>query len=97
MIFCRTLLVVLAFRLFFPASLSAQPGKEKVDLMVTSGTVVTMDGPRTIYDDGVVAVKGDTIVAVGPRSELEARYLASPLSWRNSFPRSSERGPIEAR
>jgi 5-methylthioadenosine/S-adenosylhomocysteine deaminase len=77
MIFCRTLLVVLAFRLFFPASLSAQPGKEKVDLMVTSGTVVTMDGPRTIYDDGVVAVKGDTIVAVGPRSELEARYLAS--------------------
>jgi len=45
--------------------------------MVTGGMVVTMDGARAIYDDGAVAVKGDTIVAVGPRSQLEAKYLAS--------------------
>jgi len=44
--------------------------------MVTGGTVVTMDGARTIYDDGAVVVKGDTIVAVGPRDEIEARYQA---------------------
>ena len=44
--------------------------------MVTGGTVVTMDGARTIYDDGAVVVKGDTIVAVGPRAEIEARYQA---------------------
>jgi len=36
-----------------------------------------MDGARTVYDEGAVAVKGDTIVAVGPRGELEARYLAT--------------------
>jgi len=35
-----------------------------------------MDGKRTIYDDGIVIVRGDAIVAVGPRSELEGRYLA---------------------
>jgi len=38
---------------------------------------VTMDAARTIYDDGAVVVKGDTIVAIGPRSALEARYLTT--------------------
>src|SRR5579864_8093109 len=77
MIFGRPLLLVLTLQLLFSASLLAQPNKEKVDLMVTGGAVVTMDGPRTIYDDGSVVVKGDTIVAVGARSEFEARYQAS--------------------
>jgi 5-methylthioadenosine/S-adenosylhomocysteine deaminase len=36
-----------------------------------------MDGARAVYDDGAVVVKGDAIVAVGPRNELEAKYLAS--------------------
>ncbi len=49
----------------------------KVDLIVAGGTIVSMDGARTIYDDGAVAVKGDTIVAVGPRSEIESKYLTS--------------------
>jgi len=44
--------------------------------MVRGGIDVTMDGKRTIYDDGIVIVRGDAIVAVGPRSELEGRYLA---------------------
>ena len=35
-----------------------------------------MDGTRTIYDDGAVVVKGDTIVAVGPRAEVAPRYHA---------------------
>jgi 5-methylthioadenosine/S-adenosylhomocysteine deaminase len=33
-----------------------------------------MDAKRTIYEDGSVAVKGDSIVAVGPRAEIENRY-----------------------
>ena len=36
-----------------------------------------MDGARTVYDEGAVAVKGDTIVAVGSRNELEAKYVVS--------------------
>jgi len=68
-----------AFTLTVPllcALLSAQTHKEKADLLISGGTVVTMDASRTILEDGAVAVKGDTIVAVGPRSELEARYAA---------------------
>jgi len=68
-----------AFTLTVPllcALLSAQTHKEKADLLISGGTVVTMDASRAILDDGAVAVKGDTIVAVGPRSDLEARYAA---------------------
>ncbi len=39
--------------------------------------MVTMDAARAIIDDGAISVKGDTIVAVGPRSEVEARYVAA--------------------
>ncbi len=52
-----------------------QPGRAKIDLLVTGGTIVTMDGQRRILEDGAVAVHGDTIVAVGSRAELAARYL----------------------
>ena len=44
---------------------------------MTGGIVVAMDRARTIYHDGAVVVKGDTIVAVGPRSEIEAKHAAS--------------------
>ncbi len=36
-----------------------------------------MDAQRRILEDGAVAVRGDTIVAVGPRAKLEARFLAA--------------------
>src|SRR6267378_837723 len=77
MTLCRSLTLVLAFPFLLLSSLWSQATKEKADLIVTRGTVVTMDGARAIYDDGIVVVKGDTIVAVGPRRELEARYTAS--------------------
>jgi len=48
--------------------------KQDVDLIVSGGMVVTMDGARTIVRDGSIAVKGDEIVAVGPRAEIESRY-----------------------
>ena len=35
-----------------------------------------MDGTRAVYEDGAVVVKGDTLVAVGPRVELIAKYEA---------------------
>jgi len=53
--------------------LSGQSPKEHADTIIT-GMVVTMDGQRHIYEDGAVAVTGDTIVAVGPRSELQSRF-----------------------
>jgi 5-methylthioadenosine/S-adenosylhomocysteine deaminase len=36
-----------------------------VDLLITGGTVATMDAERRIIENGYVIVKGDTIVAVG--------------------------------
>src|SRR3977135_592055 len=73
----RSLILVLVFQFLLLTSLWSQATRDKADLIITGGTVVTMDGSRTIYDDGVVVVKGDTIVAVGPRRELEGNYLAS--------------------
>jgi 5-methylthioadenosine/S-adenosylhomocysteine deaminase len=53
-----------------------QTRKETADTIIT-GMVVSMDGQRHIYDDGAVVVTGDSIVAVGPRAELEAKYSAT--------------------
>ena len=51
------------------SSLNAQtPAKEavSVDLLITGGTIVTMDGDRRVIEDGFIAVSGDTIMALGP-------------------------------
>src|SRR5581483_11423753 len=58
-----------------PLGLSAQ-AKSPADLILSGGTVVTMDGARTVDDDGTVVIKGDSIIAVGPRAELESKYQA---------------------
>jgi 5-methylthioadenosine/S-adenosylhomocysteine deaminase len=42
--------------------------------MIITGTVVTMDAQRHIYDDGAVAIIGDTIVAAGGRDRIEQEY-----------------------
>src|SRR5882724_10924968 len=77
MIVLRSTVFLVTLPFIFCAFLTSETYKERADLLVTGGTVVTMDGSRTILDDGAVAVKGDTVVAVGPRGELEARYTPS--------------------
>ena len=74
------LVIVLVHLFFFSFStcLQAQDAKkEKVDMLVAGGTVVTMNAERRIIEDGAVAVKGDTIVAVGSRANIEAKYAAA--------------------
>lgn len=58
------------------APVAAQAKRERADLFVAGGTVVTMDGERRVIEDGAVAVRGDTILEVGPRAEMEAKYSA---------------------
>src|SRR2546425_7926549 len=48
------------------APAKAPPAREKIDLLVAGGTVVTMDAERRVVEDGAVAVSSDTIVAGGP-------------------------------
>src|ERR1043166_8760663 len=71
-----SLLKLLPLLCLNPLSLPAEAAKQPADLLITGGMVVTMDGPRSIYDDGAVAITGDTIVAVGPRAEIESKYTA---------------------
>jgi 5-methylthioadenosine/S-adenosylhomocysteine deaminase len=54
--------------------LAAQPSSQQVDLMVDGGTAVTMDAERHVVADAAIAIRGDSIVAVGPRSEMLARF-----------------------
>src|SRR5216684_1607829 len=60
-----------AFVVCMVASAQAQtPSKEavSVDLLITGGTIITMDSHRRILEDGFLAVRGDEIVAVGSGS-----------------------------
>ena len=65
----RNLLLLICLSAFVSAQRS-----ERADVIVAGGTVVTMDGSRTIYEDGAVAIVGDTIGAVGPRADVERNY-----------------------
>ncbi len=63
----------LFFSLLFAAVLL---GAEPADSIWSAHWVVTMDAGRRLIRDGAVAVRGERILAVGTRREIEARYQA---------------------
>jgi 5-methylthioadenosine/S-adenosylhomocysteine deaminase len=50
------------------------PGRRTVSLLVANGTVVTVDGNRTVIPKGTVAIDGRDIVAVGAADAIAARF-----------------------
>ncbi len=50
---------------------------EPVDLLFVNAVVLTMDTNLSQYEPGAVAIKGDSIVAVGFESDLRNQYLAT--------------------
>lgn len=48
-----------------------------VDLIITGGTVISMDATRRIIDRGAIAISSDRIVAVDGADEIGARYSAA--------------------
>jgi 5-methylthioadenosine/S-adenosylhomocysteine deaminase len=52
---------------------TAQP----VDLVIANGIVVTVDAERRVINPGSVAIRGNTIVAVGPAAQIAASYRAA--------------------
>lgn len=52
---------------------------QKVDSLLVHGVVLTMNPALDRYQDGGVAVRGDSIVAVGPADTLLAEYEAAEV------------------
>lgn len=48
--------------------------RRQVDILITAGCIVTVDGDRRIIRDGAIAIEGRDIVAVGPREEITAAF-----------------------
>ena len=68
----RRLLILLALTFALPLAAA-----QKVDLLITGGTVVTMAGPN--IERGSVAVRNGEIVAVGPSTEIDRNYDAKTV------------------
>lgn len=52
---------------------------EKVDTLLVGGVVLPMNEAMDRFDNGAVAVRGDSIVAVGPAETLRQRYEADEV------------------
>src|SRR5579863_112861 len=50
---------------------------EPVDWIYTARYVVTMDAQHRLIDDGAVAIRGERIVGVGRRAEIEKQFQAA--------------------
>jgi 5-methylthioadenosine/S-adenosylhomocysteine deaminase len=69
-------LALLSQIVLLPSAASARQRPRAVELIVSGGTVVTMDGSRRVIEDGAVAVSGGRIVAVGKRADVLRSHSA---------------------
>jgi 5-methylthioadenosine/S-adenosylhomocysteine deaminase len=53
--------------------------EEKATILVTHGTVITMDTQKRVIEDGALAIRGDSILAIGPGREISSTYAASKI------------------
>jgi 5-methylthioadenosine/S-adenosylhomocysteine deaminase len=58
---------------FFLLALSAFAA-EPADVIWSARYVITMDGQRRVIENGAVAIKGDRILAVGAKADIDARF-----------------------
>ena len=65
------LLAVIILALSVPAQAQAP---RRVALVITGGTVVTVDNARHVFSPGAIAIDGTDIVAVGPAADIAARF-----------------------
>ncbi len=68
------ILLVASLALIFQQTIFAQ--KKTVDLIVSGGTLVTMDGSKRLIENGAVAIAKDKIVAVGTSAEINRQFAA---------------------
>src|SRR5690606_6967661 len=65
--------------LLLPAALPAARQPLSVDLILTGGIVVTLDGERRVLDPGAVAIRGTGIAAVGTVESVAETYRADSV------------------
>jgi 5-methylthioadenosine/S-adenosylhomocysteine deaminase len=53
-----------------------------VDLLITGGTIITMDGSRRIIENGAIAVNKGEIVSVGTAAELRTTRARQTINAR---------------
>ncbi len=51
--------------------------KMPADLLISHGAVITMGKDNKVIEDGSIAIKGNTILAVGPANEIGSQYSAA--------------------
>lgn len=52
---------------------------QNADILFTNAIVLTMDPKLNQYDPGAVAIRGDSILAVGPEAEIRKEYSAKEI------------------
>ncbi len=50
------------------------PSPQPVDLIILGGVIITMNDRGDVYPAGAIAIKDDTIVAVGPAADILPRF-----------------------
>src|SRR5262245_62100544 len=68
--------IVLAAATAALISLRGQRG-QPVSMLVTGGTIVTMDAQNRVITDGAIAIDKDRIVEVGPAADVAGKYEAA--------------------
>jgi len=49
---------------------------EDVDTLILGGTILCLDDSMTLIEDGALAIRGDSIAAVGTESEFRQRFTS---------------------
>jgi 5-methylthioadenosine/S-adenosylhomocysteine deaminase len=79
--FCRMpsipLFLCVCLSIFLCGSMASAGAKDRADLIIAGGTVVTMDAHKRVIEDGAVAVRGDSIAAVGTRADINSEFDAA--------------------
>ena len=50
--------------------------KDRADILITGGTVITMNGSHAVIEEGAIAITGNEITAVGKRVDVVKNFIA---------------------
>jgi 5-methylthioadenosine/S-adenosylhomocysteine deaminase len=75
----RASISALAVMLAASTLLAAPPARKRATIVVTGGTVVTMDAQRRVLSPGAVAIRGNTILAVDTPAAIARQFAAAEV------------------